>query len=338
MVKPLKSGGYMALITILILGAAATSISFTLLLTATDSQRTEMVEQQSHQARALAVACGQEALQRIHDNIAYSGTSSMKLGQDSCTFSSTATSATVRTINVAAVVGTVERRITATVSIGSAAIVPTAWQDVATAAVTPAFVQNATQTPGSASSVATAFPVSQTAGNLNVVVIGFSGITSTISSVTDTLGNSYQVAAAMTRSSTESQVVYYAKNITAGSNTVTVNFNASTSFPDIRIAEYSGLDQLSPLTANISATGTSAAASSGSLATSPTLCLLVGAATTSGSFTAPGTSFSERVITSDSNILEDRLVTPAGSYAATATLASSSSWVAQGVAFKAAGQ
>ena len=175
-------------------------------------------------------------------------------------------------------------------------------------------------------------------GDLNVVVIGWNNTTSNISSVTDSRGNIYQVAAAITRSGAVSQAIYYAKNIAAGANTVTVTASGSTPYLDIRIAEYSGLDLASPFDVTASASGSSASPSSGAATTRSATELLVGAGTTTGAFTGPGSGYTTRIITTpDADILEDRVVTTSGSYTATAAM-TNSSWVMQLVAFRAAGQ
>ena len=62
----------------------------------------------------------------------------------------------------------------------------------------------------------------------------------------DSAGNTYQVAAPTARGSTISQAIYYARDIAgaaAGTNTVTVRFDKAVAYADIRILEYSGLDQ-----------------------------------------------------------------------------------------------
>lgn len=83
-----------------------------------------------------------------------------------------------------------------------------------------AFVQVNSSTPQTdQSTVTTAFANAQTIGNLNVVVIGWDNTTSNIVSVTDTAVNSYQVAAPITRSSGNSQTIYYARNIVGGAIT-----------------------------------------------------------------------------------------------------------------------
>jgi hypothetical protein len=215
----------------------------------------------------------------------------------------------------------------------------TATFNAAATPATPAFVQVASSTPPTPqSTVATAFGKAQIAGNLNVVVIGWNNATSNITSVTDSRGNQYQLAAPTTRSGVISQAIYYAKNIAAGANTVTVGLNAAAPYVDIRIAEYSGLDPINPLDVSASGGGAGAQPSSGSATTTKARALLIGAGTTTGTFTGAGSGYTTRIITSpDADILEDRVVTSTGSYSATAAM-NSSTWVMQLVAFRAAGQ
>jgi len=125
-----NESGYIALLAVLIVGAAATAISLTLLTTGTDSQRSELVEQQSKQARGLAIACAEEALQQVHDNTAFAGNNSLTLGQGSCDYSVTVTSGTTRTISVSGNVSGVVKKILVYVTIGSSSISITSWQEV----------------------------------------------------------------------------------------------------------------------------------------------------------------------------------------------------------------
>ena len=139
--------------------------------------------------------------------------------------------------------------------------------------------------PEPQTTVSTGFQQAQAAGNLNVIVVGWNDATSNVVSVTDTAGNAYQLAAPTTRSGGAiSQTVYYAKNIVAGTNTVTVTFNTATPYVDVRIAEYTGLDRVNPLDVSASA-GKRRAANSGSVTTGSATELIVGAGTTTGQFT-----------------------------------------------------
>jgi hypothetical protein len=201
------------------------------------------------------------------------------------------------------------------------------------------FVQVNAATPQSAtSSVTVSFKVAQTAGNLNVVVVGWNDTTTTIQSVTDNLGNQYILAAGPVKGTGLTQSVYYAKDILGGSNSVIVTFSKSASFPDVRVLEYSGADTANPLDAVASASGNSASANSGSATTTAANELIFGADTVATGNLTAGTNFTLRILTSpDSDLAEDRTVTTTGSYSATATLSSSGPWVMQMVALKASG-
>ncbi len=137
----------------------------------------------------------------------------------------------------------------------------------------------------------TAYAEAQSAGDLNAVVIGWSDSTGNVTSVTDSQGNAYQLAAATTHGNGVSQAIYYAKDITAAtaaSNKVTVKFDTAVSFADIRVLEYSGLDRTSPLDVTHSAAGTSASANSGSATTAFASELALGTGATTGGFGGPG--------------------------------------------------
>jgi hypothetical protein len=204
-----------------------------------------------------------------------------------------------------------------------------------------AFVQVNASTPQSPqSSVTTTYNQAQSAGNLNVVAVGWNESVGNIISVSDSSGNVYQPAVATYRGTGLSQAIYYARDIIGagpGSNRVTVAFDKAVTYADIRIMEYSGLDQSSPLDVSSSFAGTSSQATSGSATTRFARELIIGAGMTSGSFSSAGTGFTKRIITNpDADIVEDRSVTATGTYSATAN--QSGTWLMQMVTFKAAGQ
>ena len=196
--------------------------------------------------------------------------------------------------------------------------------------------------PSSGATVAVVYASAQTAGNLNVVIVGWSDSTATVSTVTDTKGNVYTLAVGpIVVPGAVSQSIYYAKNIAgaaAGGNTVTVRFSTTASYPDVRILEYNGLDVNTPLDGGMGAVGSAATSDSGALVTTNGNDLLVGANTVLTSTTAAGAGYTNRIITDpDGDLVEDRVVTAVGTYHATATLSSGGSWVMEVVAFKAAG-
>ena len=119
----------------------------------------------------------------------------------------------------------------------------------------------------SGSSMAVAYPLAQTGGNLNIVVVGWNNTTSMVSSVTDSKRNTYTLAVGPTTGTALTQSIYYAKNIAAGSNTVTVTFSQAAAYADVRVLEYSGANTTNPLDATASAKGSGSLANSGSATT-----------------------------------------------------------------------
>src|SRR5262245_57873143 len=223
----------------------------------------------------------------------------------------------------------------------NAAAPPTAVLAVA-AQADPAFVQVNQATPQTnQSTVTVSYASAQSAGNTNILAIGWNNATSNITSVTDSAGNIYQLAVPTARGPGLSQAIYYASNIKAanpGANTVTVTFNTATPFIDIRALEYSGLDPINPFDVGASASGDSASANRGSVTTTAASELIFGAGMTGTGFSGAGANFTTRIITNISDIAQDRFVTTAGSYSATAPLDKISTWLMQVATFKAATQ
>ena len=193
-------------------------------------------------------------------------------------------------------------------------------------------------------SVDVPFAAAQAAGNLNVVVVGWNDTSSTIATVADSNGNTYALAAGTVSTPLPSsfqagvsQAIYYAKNINAGANTVTVTFNQNTAVQSIRIAEYSGLDPANPLDTSVGSSGSSSPADSGAVTTNSANDLILGAGTITTAFMDSGPGFVKELLNGFGDIVEDQFVTATGSYNATATF-TSGTWVMQMVAFRQAGQ
>src|SRR6185369_11962585 len=181
-------------------------------------------------------------------------------------------------------------------------LVPLALSLSASAAGTITYVQGNSAVPQTPQTTVTVpYTGAQTAGDLNVVVVGWNDSIRTVASVTDSKGNTYAAAVGPTvLTGSLSQTIYYAKNIvgaTAGSNSVTVTFSGAAAFPDIRILEYVGADLVNPV-----------------------------------DVTAAGSGFTQRLLTvPDGDIAEDRMVTAVGSYSAVAPI-TSGGWIMQMVA------
>jgi hypothetical protein len=200
------------------------------------------------------------------------------------------------------------------------------------------YVQGSYATPQTAqSTVSVPFTSAQIAGDLNVVVVGWNDSVATVSSVIDTMGNTYTLVVGPTLvSGFESQSIYYAKNIVAaaaGANSVTVKFSTAAAFPDVRILEYGGADPLNPLDGTSANSGNSATSSS-IVTTTNSTDLIFAANIVQSATTGPGSGFTTRLLTTpDNDIAEDQMVTAVGSYTATAPVVSSQ-WIMQVVAFR----
>lgn len=209
------------------------------------------------------------------------------------------------------------------------------------------FVQLVDTAPGNGPAAAfttPAFTTPETAGDLNVVAVGWSDQTSSVISVTDSNSNTY-VLAGTSGGGGNSVAIYYAKNIlvsTTTTPTVTVTFNNSTlGAADVRALEYTGFSSAAVTVdnwiGNSGSTGGSPA-SSNTMATS-TSSLLVGAGTASATFAAtglPGYMMSRGVNAFGDITMDSNGASAAGTYQASANV-SADGWVLQAVGLSIAG-
>lgn len=115
MVQPMlddktKSSGFIALVAVLVLGAVGVSVGISLILLGLGSSRTAFALEQSNQAKALANACAEEALQKIMESTSFSGSSTISLGNGSCTYTVSVTGQS-RLITTSSTVGTIIRKV-----------------------------------------------------------------------------------------------------------------------------------------------------------------------------------------------------------------------------------
>ncbi len=218
----------------------------------------------------------------------------------------------------------------------------TATYTVSSAPVPITFKQLNYSTPQTdQSTVNTAYTGAQAAGNTNIIAIGWNTAAGTISTVTDTAGNAYSLAAPLTRGGGNlSQAIYYAKNIAAApaGNTVKVTFSGAMKYVDVRITEYAGLDPTNPVDVTSSSSGSTNSATSGPVTTTAANALLFGAGMTWGYYGNATNGFATRVLTQPNfDIVADRIVNTVGSYAATAPVTGGGTWLMQLVAFKGVG-
>ncbi len=128
---------------------------------------------------------------------------------------------------------------------------------------TPSIVQKTNnKSSGSVASLALAFGSNNISGNSIVVVCAVGN--GTAPTISDTAGNTYTQAAQIANGTALNTAVFYAVNVAAGANTVTVNNGGTTASIAMEIYEVSGL--ITQMTAQPSITAT-AQGSSGTAAT-----------------------------------------------------------------------
>ena len=126
-----NKGGYITLISVLIVGAVAIAITTSMLLLGLGSSRTSFALEHGYQAKALANLCVEEALQQMRDFTPFSGTNNLSAGQGICTYTVTNTGGQNRLITAQGTVGTIVRKISINVNTINPKINGVSWQGVA---------------------------------------------------------------------------------------------------------------------------------------------------------------------------------------------------------------
>jgi hypothetical protein len=174
------------------------------------------------------------------------------------------------------------------------------------------------------------FPSSTIAGDVILVAFDYD-TNATASSVTDSQGNVFTaVGNELTSPGGARCRVYYAKNIKGGADTVTVNLSANSSYIELYLTEYTGVDQTNPIDAQAGASGSAGSVSSGNALTTVAGDVIYGYCDSDGAC-AVGSGFTARS-TFNSNLIEDKLAGNAGIYAATGS--ATNGWTMQMVALK----
>lgn len=177
-------------------------------------------------------------------------------------------------------------------------------------------------------------------GNWIGVCIRASG-TSQALSVSDSNGNLYRQALSVNETGGGNTLaIFYAENVGAGPNIVTVSDTASSNL-DLTILEYSGVALFSSLDTTISAIGDSSSPNSGTATTTANGDLLLAAfmSANAATFTAGSGYTEEEFVPAEPAtelISEDQTLSQAGNAAASATLGATGFWAAGLAAFKTA--
>src|SRR5215467_8819416 len=182
-------------------------------------------------------------------------------------------------------------------------------------------VQHIGKDAGTTTTSTLAFSGANTAGNFIAVVIRGGLSNSQVFTVKDSNANTYKQAVQLGSSgSAVTSAIYYAENIKAGANTITVTMTVSGPLR-FDILEYSGVAASNSLDVTASATATSTSPNSGSTTTTGSGELLLGevAIADTSTFTAgPGYTIRDFIPAEPNTklIVEDQIQTAAGTASA----------------------
>lgn len=213
----------------------------------------------------------------------------------------------------------------------------------------PQLEQKATLFTISGTTIAPIMPKAVTTGNLIVVAVSKwdSAGTNSITGVTDNKGNVYTLAVSQPSpfSGSTQQAIYYAQNVTGGSNfTVTTTISGSANKITTDIYEYSGIKTVGALdktaTASTASTATPSTGSTAYTSQDRELVFAVFSPTANVANPIAGTGYTLQNYMLNTTgmplITEDKVVTAAGTQTATISVNASTTFFASIATFKAA--
>ena len=122
--------GYIALLSVIALGAIGVAIMMGVILSAVNSTKTNIQVSQGSNARLVATACQEEALQTILETGTTSKTASLTIASGTCQYTISTSSGQTITIVATGTVGTLTSKIKVIVGTTSPSLILSSWQDV----------------------------------------------------------------------------------------------------------------------------------------------------------------------------------------------------------------
>jgi subtilisin family serine protease len=190
------------------------------------------------------------------------------------------------------------------------------------------------------SSLSSGFNQSNQAHNMILAVVRMSTTWQTVT-VSDSSGNAYALASSQAQSSDGHQLLlFYAKNIVGGPNTVTATFSGINNHPWLAVFEYKGLNITAPLDQTAHAQGSGSTVDSGATSiTSSANALVFSATGLPASYTgvvipASGYTFQQQNTASSRAATESMTVNSTGAFHGVFNLNAAANWTAVTAVFK----
>jgi len=121
--------GFSTLLIVILLGGVALGLTLSLSTSSVWSIRGSVDAKVSNQAKSLVNACAEIALETLRENNGYTGTDSVLIGSNTCTYTVTNTGGSTRTITASGVVEDITRRVTITTNTFNPLVV-SSWLEV----------------------------------------------------------------------------------------------------------------------------------------------------------------------------------------------------------------
>ncbi len=128
--KNYNNSGYIALMSVVIIGAAGAAIAVSVILLGLASSRSSLASTQSSQAKASAEACAEQALQNIRNSSVFSGSGQLVLDSGTCSYEVIDRGGESRSIFASGTVETVVRKLRIDISAINPMIACDSWQEV----------------------------------------------------------------------------------------------------------------------------------------------------------------------------------------------------------------
>lgn len=126
-----NKNGFITLISVLIIGAIGATAAVSLINIGISSSQTVSALERANQAKSIANACAEEALQQIRDSTVFSGSGSLSLSKGTCSYEVINNGGQNRQIDVSASVGAAIRSIEINVDQINPQINIVSWQELA---------------------------------------------------------------------------------------------------------------------------------------------------------------------------------------------------------------
>lgn len=122
--------GYIALISVILIGTLGTAIMISVINSGISSGKTDFALQQSGSTRVLASSCAEEALQVILETGTTTGGGALTIGSGTCTYLITSQNGQNITVNSTGILGTITAKVQVVISTTSPSIVLSSWKEV----------------------------------------------------------------------------------------------------------------------------------------------------------------------------------------------------------------